>query len=120
MPANSGALVNRRSPIYTDGVSDSERQSQLQGYKASDSLHPDGCPWLKCCNIPCAFIRDRRFGGKSRIQDCAEYGGDNSARRCLKGEDRFICVHRSDDGHFRICAGFHAMQFKKDSADVNK
>ena len=77
-------------------------------YDEPRDLHPDGQPWEKCCrNDPnlkcnCAFI-DRRLTVRTR-----EYAYDDGRYYPLL-DTPFVCVHRQDDGYFRVCAGWHAI-----------
>lgn len=77
--------------------------------------HPDGKAWPKCCRhnedgLCCAFIKTQESGARldheSGERRCA-YGSE-LIRRTVKNTP-FMCAHRStDDGYYRVCAGWDA------------
>ena len=78
-------------------------------YEEPRDLHPDGQPWKKCCrNDPnlkcnCAFI-DGRLTAKT-----SAYLVNGIDGYYPLPSTPFVCIHRQDDGYFRVCAGWHAI-----------
>lgn len=66
----------------------------------TNKMHPDGKAWTKCC----CGDKDLTLG--SAI-DCAFTAGRLS-RADTTTDVPFICVHRSEDGFLRVCAGWDA------------
>lgn len=77
--------------------------------------HPDGKAWPKCCRdnadgLSCAFVKDQ--GGGARLTN---HDGDKKVFYGSEGElvqpkdVPFMCCHRTtDDGYYRVCAGWDA------------
>jgi hypothetical protein len=72
----------------------------------SGTMHPDGEPWKKCCkpNGPdCDFLAD---AGCAAVRKCFY---DKEAH-LTSADLPFVCLHRkTEDGHFRVCAGWDAL-----------
>lgn len=64
--------------------------------------HPDGKPWPKACSV-CAFRR----GNPQNLPE--EVFEELWLEREMGGFD-FVCAHRADAGHVRICACWAAME----------
>lgn len=114
MPTNNA--VNRRHPIYTAAATRDEKQIPDYG-KTKIEAHPDGCPWLKCCGSKCNSVcAYRRHYGRSRIEKMGKIARHNTAAapelcqtvESLNNGARFFCMHRTDDGFHRVCAGWHS------------
>lgn len=75
--------------------------------------HPDGAAWPKCCrgsDIDCAFIKNQSGGSrltKLHPPSKVTYGGDGLIHDPKTVP--FMCAHLStDDGYYRVCAGWDA------------
>jgi hypothetical protein len=93
-------------------------------------LHPDGQPWKKCCRgstigefnkqmgfppspdddklLNCAFI-DKRIVVKEEKGIIERPKQTGPIHRTDPRAEPFVCYHRTtDDGYWRVCAGWHA------------
>ncbi len=84
--------------------------------------HPDGKPWDKCCGtkseLVCMCLMRKPTQEISRYQAIIAYArpGGNSSGDLLaleKEGGRFFCVHRTDEGYNRECAGWSAKRRMK-------
>lgn len=79
--------------------------------------HPDGKAWPKCCrdgkiadeSVDCAFIRDQCGGARLTKGMTARMSVYSGSGTVVIRETPFMCCHRStDDGYYRVCAGWDA------------
>lgn len=91
-------IENGSSPI------DHSEDPAFAGLITNDLLpsHPDGLPWPKACSA-CAFRR----GNPQNLPE--EVFEELWLEREMGGFD-FVCAHRDDAGHVRICACWAAME----------
>jgi hypothetical protein len=63
--------------------------------------HPDGQPWKKCCRGMATPL-----GDSPTTFNCAYV--DKRLRKSNPTTNPFVCIHRTQDGKHRVCAGWHA------------
>jgi hypothetical protein len=73
--------------------------------------HPDGRPWPKACAV-CAFRRGNPQALPEEVFD------ELWLEREMGGFD-FVCAHREDAGHVRICACWAAMEAGRRRRDAS-
>lgn len=105
LPYRLSAIGNGSAPI------DNAEDVAFAGMITNDLLpsHPDGKPWPKACSV-CAF---RRSNPQALPEELFE---ELRLERELGGFD-FVCAHRDDAGHVRICACWAAMDVGRRGRD---
>lgn len=69
-------------------------------------MHIDGNAWPKCC------YGDREYGEGYSI-DCAYTAGRLDKHSGADPLIPFVCIHRTQDGYLRVCAGWDACHGKE-------
>jgi hypothetical protein len=71
----------------------------LHAHDREGKMHPDGMPWRARC-------RDVAWDGCWGRINCVYIDGRLTADDTRFARDPFPCWHRTEDGFYRICAGW--------------
>lgn len=95
-----------RSYVVGPITNGTERAAARIRLALANVLHPDGKPWAKSC----CGDKDMVLG---ETINCAVTDGRLRKNDGVYASRPFPCVHRTDGGYIRICAGWHACYGKQ-------